>query len=318
MFGGLVHEPALTLADAADGDGPAGTDARLLLGFRIDRRRGRAQDRAAILAQHGADPGRTVSSASPTAITATPSARWRSPTRKSRCTRRFRGDPGTAIRRRYPADEASLAELDALLGHLAHETGGDDHRAAGAGRGRHAVPPPRDPGRPRTRWRRSTTSSSSPTRSRPDSGGPGTGSPARRRTSAPTSSAWARPSPAARSTMGATLATEEIFASFLSDDWDAALMHGPTFMANPLACAAANASLDLFEREPREEQVKADRRPACAPGWSRAARCPAWSTCESTARSASCSSKKASTSMRCGPGSWNRASGFGPSRISST
>jgi adenosylmethionine-8-amino-7-oxononanoate aminotransferase len=56
--------------------------------------------------------------------------------------------------------------------------------------------------------------------------------------------------------MGATLAREEIFESFLSDDWDAALMHGPTFMANPLACAAANASLDLFEREPREEQVK--------------------------------------------------------------
>ena len=55
--------------------------------------------------------------------------------------------------------------------------------------------------------------------------------------------------------MGATLAREEIFESFLSDDWDQALMHGPTFMANPLACAAANASLDLFEREPREEQV---------------------------------------------------------------
>jgi adenosylmethionine-8-amino-7-oxononanoate aminotransferase len=28
-------------------------------------------------------------------------------------------------------------------------------------------------------------------------------------------------------------------------------------MANPLACAAANASLDLFEREPRLEQVAA-------------------------------------------------------------
>jgi adenosylmethionine---8-amino-7-oxononanoate aminotransferase len=57
--------------------------------------------------------------------------------------------------------------------------------------------------------------------------------------------------------MGATLASEEIFASFLSDDWESALMHGPTFMANPLASAAANASLDLFESEPRKQQVSA-------------------------------------------------------------
>ncbi len=58
-------------------------------------------------------------------------------------------------------------------------------------------------------------------------------------------------------TFAATLATEEIFASFLSDDPEAAFMHGPTYMANPLACAAANASLDLFETEPRLRQVEA-------------------------------------------------------------
>lgn len=56
--------------------------------------------------------------------------------------------------------------------------------------------------------------------------------------------------------LAATLATEEIFEAFLSDSLDTALMHGPTFMANPLACAAANASLDLFEKEPRLQQVE--------------------------------------------------------------
>jgi adenosylmethionine-8-amino-7-oxononanoate aminotransferase len=55
--------------------------------------------------------------------------------------------------------------------------------------------------------------------------------------------------------LAATVATTEVFEGFLSDDPAFALMHGPTFMANPLACAAANASLDLFETEPRLVQV---------------------------------------------------------------
>jgi adenosylmethionine-8-amino-7-oxononanoate aminotransferase len=55
--------------------------------------------------------------------------------------------------------------------------------------------------------------------------------------------------------LAATIADKKIFEAFWSDDPAQALMHGPTFMANPLACAAANASLDLFEREPRLDQV---------------------------------------------------------------
>ncbi len=56
-------------------------------------------------------------------------------------------------------------------------------------------------------------------------------------------------------TLAATVATDRVYDAFLSDDPSHALMHGPTYMANPLACAAANASLDLFETEPRLERV---------------------------------------------------------------
>jgi adenosylmethionine-8-amino-7-oxononanoate aminotransferase len=48
--------------------------------------------------------------------------------------------------------------------------------------------------------------------------------------------------------LSAAIASTKVFDAFWSDDAGAALMHGPTYMANPLACAAANASLDLFER----------------------------------------------------------------------
>ena len=57
--------------------------------------------------------------------------------------------------------------------------------------------------------------------------------------------------------LAATAATAKVFDAFWSDDPDKALMHGPTYMANALGCAAANASLDLFEREPRLAQVAA-------------------------------------------------------------
>ena len=55
--------------------------------------------------------------------------------------------------------------------------------------------------------------------------------------------------------LAATVAGPKVFEAFWSDAPGHALMHGPTYMANALACAAANASLDLFDEEPRLRQI---------------------------------------------------------------
>jgi adenosylmethionine---8-amino-7-oxononanoate aminotransferase len=47
--------------------------------------------------------------------------------------------------------------------------------------------------------------------------------------------------------LGATVATEAVFEAFLSDDRRRTLFHGHSYTANPLACAAALASLALLE-----------------------------------------------------------------------
>jgi adenosylmethionine-8-amino-7-oxononanoate aminotransferase len=57
--------------------------------------------------------------------------------------------------------------------------------------------------------------------------------------------------------LAATVATKKVFDAFWSDDPKKALMHGPSYMANALGCAAANASLGLFDSEPRLQQVAA-------------------------------------------------------------
>ncbi len=54
-------------------------------------------------------------------------------------------------------------------------------------------------------------------------------------------------------TLGATLCTEKVAQGICQDGQ--VFMHGPTFMANPLACAVAEASLDIFADGAWREQV---------------------------------------------------------------
>ena len=57
--------------------------------------------------------------------------------------------------------------------------------------------------------------------------------------------------------LAATIATARVFEAFLGEDAGKALMHGPTYTGNPLACAAANANLAIWREEPVLERIAA-------------------------------------------------------------
>jgi adenosylmethionine-8-amino-7-oxononanoate aminotransferase len=57
--------------------------------------------------------------------------------------------------------------------------------------------------------------------------------------------------------LGATVTTEAVYETFLSEDHTRTFFHGHSFTANPLACAVGIASLELFEEIGSLERVRA-------------------------------------------------------------
>ena len=56
--------------------------------------------------------------------------------------------------------------------------------------------------------------------------------------------------------LGVTACTQKIHDAYVVDDKSKTFFHGHSFTANPLACTAALASLDLFEKENTMQQVE--------------------------------------------------------------
>jgi len=56
--------------------------------------------------------------------------------------------------------------------------------------------------------------------------------------------------------LGATSCTQQIYNAFIADDKVKTFYHGHSYTANPIACAAANASLDLLEKPETQQQIK--------------------------------------------------------------
>ena len=53
-----------------------------------------------------------------------------------------------------------------------------------------------------------------------------------------------------------TVANHKVFQAFYSDDERHALMHGPTFMGNALACAVALKGIEIFEQEDYMSKIR--------------------------------------------------------------
>ena len=99
--------------------------------------------------------------------------------------------------------------------------------------------------------------------------------------------------------LAATLTTERVYEGFLGAAEEyRTFFHGHTYTGNPLACAAALANLEVFERE-RDAACACSRRSACSASCSARCRaCPRSPRCG--AAGSWSGSTSASTTRRCG------------------
>ncbi|HPH85311.1 MAG TPA: adenosylmethionine--8-amino-7-oxononanoate transaminase [Ferruginibacter sp.] len=56
--------------------------------------------------------------------------------------------------------------------------------------------------------------------------------------------------------LGVTVSTQHIYVAFYADDVTKTFFHGHSYTANPLACAAANASMHLLQQESCKDQIR--------------------------------------------------------------
>ena len=104
--------------------------------------------------------------------------------------------------------------------------------------------------------------------------------------------------------LAATLTTERVHDGFLGEHEEfRTFFHGHTYTGNPLACAAALATLDVFEQERTLERLAAeDRRCSASCCATSSSRCRTWRRCAAAASCAGSSWPTATagpTTRRC-------------------
>ena len=190
-----------------------------------------------------------------------------------------------------------------------------DRRAARAGRRRHEVPLAGD-ARARGRVASRAARCSSSTRSRPASAAPARSSRASRRGVAPDIVALGKALTGGMLPLARRSRPRRCSTPSGATTPSHALMHGPTYSGHALACAAANASLDLFEKEPRLAQVAAIDAQLRERARARAARCPVSRRARARRARRRAARTHAATSQRCARASSRTASGCARSATS--